>query len=120
VLKRNDILNGTGRVKKTQKVSTPEWGGEKAHVYVRMLPADELPLLQRYQKRAGDGKESEASVMAWTMILGVSDAKGVRLFRDNDHAKLMKEPLATLVRCCGAFNDLNGFTDEASEKRTKN
>ena len=117
MLKRNDILNGNGKVKKTIKVSTPEWGD---HVFVRRLPASELPLVTKIQKKSEGGKESEASLAVWWCIVGICDAKGKRLFRDTDHKALMEAPLGAIARCAMAFAEFNHLTEEADEKRTKN
>ncbi len=119
MLKRTDILSGSGRAK-TLKVSTPEWGGEKAHVFVRVLTADQLPVVNKVVKKASGGKESDASLLVLWCILGVCDAKGKPLFKDDDHGKLMKEPLGAVNRCAMAFIKVNHLIEETDEERKKN
>lgn len=117
MLSRDDILNSNGRIERVRKVSTPEW---KGHVFVRRISADELPTVTKIQKKAQAGKESEASLAVWWVIVGVCDAKGKRLFKDSDHAKLMKAPIGAISRCALAFAEFNHLTEEEDEKRQKN
>ena len=115
MLSRKDILGVNGRVVRVRKVSVPEWG-PKEHVFVRMLPASDFPAVQKIQKKAEGGKEGDMSLAAWWCILGVSDAKGKRMFTDSDHARLMQEPLAAVTRCAEAFADFN-FPEELAKKK---
>lgn len=116
MLKRSDIFSSNGHsTARVRKVPTPEWSA-KGHVFVRMLPASELPSVQRIQEKAASGKTSEAALAAWWCVLGVCDAKGKRLFKDSDHSKLLNEPLGAVARCAMEFADLN-FRDEAGRKK---
>lgn len=115
MLSRKDIFGAKGRVARVRKVEIPEWG-PRGCVYVRMLPADEFPAIQKVQKKAEGGKESDVSLAAWWCVLGVSDAKGKRLFTDSDHARLLQEPLAAVMRCAEAFAEFN-FPEDIAKKK---
>jgi hypothetical protein len=107
MLSRNDIL---GRAKPTvTKVSTPEWGG---HVYVRMLPGEELDdALAILEAAESGGKQSE--MLAQACLLFISDSKGRALFRAEDIDAIRKLPMAAQIRCVNAALALNGLTEEA-------
>jgi len=117
MLTRTDFLDGNKRLSLVCKVPMPEWGD---HVYVRRIPADELPAVNRIVEKAQSGKEDDVSLAAWWCVMGICDAKGKRLFKDSDHAKMMKRPLVAVTRCAMAFGDFNHLTDDADGKRKKN
>jgi len=96
---------------KTQKVATPEWGGD---VYVRMIRGDEVNDLVKLA-----GKASDAESMAWICQFCLCDSKGKRLFNGAATPKgLLAGPLAPLRRTCEAAMSLNGMTgdSDAEEK----
>lgn len=119
MLSREQILKASAT--RVVKIATPEWGGN-GHVYVRMLPGNELGAAVNILD-TGEGAKDDAEsgeMIGRLCVLFICDAKGKRVFEATDTAKLLSGPLAPLTRCMNAALELNGMTEEAQDDILKN
>lgn len=102
MLTKDQILTADDR--RIETVDVPEWGGP---VGIKLLTLAELDAIQQASK----GKNNAAAIAVRIIV----DAEGNRIFTDDDAARLANKSMKAVTRVINAFNELNGFEDEAIE-----
>ena len=98
-----------------RRVDTPELGGD---VYVRSVRASEFNAMRAMSMSNGQVKEDE--IMARLVTLTACDAKGKRLFQDDDYQRVNALPIAPVFRIFRAAMKLNNISDDDVEEMAKN
>lgn len=105
-LSRTSIFASSANV--VRRVKTPELNVEA--VYVRSVRASEFNSMRAMAMSDGQVKEDE--VMARLVALTACDAKGKRIFQDDDWQRVNDMPLSPVLRIFRAAMKLNNLSDE--------
>jgi hypothetical protein len=103
--------------KRVVPISIPEWGDDGEY-YLRSISAKERIALKHLITKAAT-ENDEGIVQATVCTIGLSDAKGNRIFSDEQAALVADKDAAVLDRICDAFFKHIGLRDEAAEAEKK-
>lgn len=100
-------------------VEVPEWGGT---VYVRPLGGDERDAYEASMtiQKGPELESNPVGMRARLVVRGVTDANGVRLFKDNDAPRLGQKNAAVLDRLFDEIAELSGLSASSVEDAEKN
>jgi len=118
ILTRDQILQADDITK--QLVSVPEWGKD-AEVYVKGMTGAERDKFESsmISMRAKSQEINMTNIRAKLASLTICDAKGKRLFSENDVQALSQKSAAALQRVFEVAQRLSGITDADVEELTE-
>ena len=116
VLSKEAILSATDAV--VQSVEVPEWGGG---VFLRVMSGTELDAFETVTRGNGNGSPPNLmNLRARLAAVTLCDAKGLRLFTDQDAVELGRKNGVVLDRIFDASYALNKMGQVGIERAEKN
>lgn len=103
----------------SEPVHVPEWGGD---LFVRTMTGVERDAFEQslLSNRGKDKQVNTRNIRARLVVLCAVDAKGNRLFADDDAGALGKKSAAALDRVFAVAQRLNGLRDTDVEELAGN